>query len=138
MSDPVKDKSGFLCMYMSGHPDTLVSYAKYFGRIKARDVVSAKMTSIDSKVRISLNPNFSRLICFKQGMDLTYITKSNPNPQPVRIAFDPPLAGYEEVKPRLLAMRADADEAMGEVYLIIIAALFKYFMMHPGEDSTNQ
>ncbi|KAI0033191.1 hypothetical protein K488DRAFT_48196 [Vararia minispora EC-137] len=97
MSDPVKDKSGFLCMYMSGHPDTLVSYAKHFGKLKARDVVSAKMVSIDSK-----------------GMDLTYVTKSNPNPQPIRVTFDPPLAGYDEVKPRLLAMKADADESLGE------------------------
>jgi hypothetical protein len=29
MADPVAAKSGFLCMYMSGHPDTLVSYAKW-------------------------------------------------------------------------------------------------------------
>jgi len=50
MTDPVKDKSGFLCMYMSGHPDTLVAYAKHFGNLKARDVVSAKMVSIDSNV----------------------------------------------------------------------------------------
>jgi hypothetical protein len=28
-SDPVAAKSGFLCMYMSNHPDTLVSYVKY-------------------------------------------------------------------------------------------------------------
>ena len=50
MSDPVKAKSTFLCMYMSGHPDTLVSYAKYYGKLKAKDIVSAKMESIDSKV----------------------------------------------------------------------------------------
>ncbi|KZV71496.1 hypothetical protein PENSPDRAFT_664381 [Peniophora sp. CONT] len=97
MSDPVKDKSGFLCMYMSSHPDTLVGYAKYHGKVKASDLVSAKMVSIDSK-----------------GMDLTYVTKSNSTPQPVRVTFDPPLVGYEEVKPRLLAMKADADEALGE------------------------
>ena len=50
MSDPVKDKSGFLCMYMSSHPDTLVGYAKYHGKVKASDLLSAKMVSIDSKV----------------------------------------------------------------------------------------
>ena len=49
--DPVADKSTFLCMYMSNHPDTLVAYVKFFGKVKER-VVSAKMTSIDSKVRI--------------------------------------------------------------------------------------
>lgn len=51
MSDPVKDKSGFLCMYMSSHPDTLVGYAKYHGKVKAKDLVSAKMVSIDTNVR---------------------------------------------------------------------------------------
>ncbi|KAI0313797.1 hypothetical protein OF83DRAFT_1165454 [Amylostereum chailletii] len=95
MSDPVKDKSCFLCMYMSNHPDTLVSYAKHYGKLKER-IVSAKMISIDSK-----------------GMDLTYQVKANAQPKPVRVEFDPPLLGYEEVKPRLLAMKADADEALG-------------------------
>lgn len=52
-------------------------------------------------------------------MDLTYVTKSNSTPQPVRVPFDPPLAGYEEVKPRLLAMKADADEALGEVSIVL-------------------
>lgn len=36
-------------------------------------------------------------------------------PQVVRVEFDPPLLGYEEVKPRLLGMKADADEALGTV-----------------------
>ena len=48
--DPVADKSGFLCMYMSNHPDTLVSYVRYWGKIKAQ-VSTAKMTAIDTKVR---------------------------------------------------------------------------------------
>ena len=51
-----------------------------------------------------------------QGMNLEYNTKDSPNrPQNVRIEFDPPLLGYEEVKPRLLGMKADADEALGIV-----------------------
>jgi hypothetical protein len=33
----------------------------------------------------------------------------------VRILIDPPLSGYEEVKPRLLAMKADAQEGLGMV-----------------------
>lgn len=33
----------------------------------------------------------------------------------MHIGFDPPLLGYEEVKPRLLGMKADADEALGVV-----------------------
>jgi hypothetical protein len=48
--DPVADKSGFLCAYMSTHPDTLVAYVKHFGKIDG-NVSSAKMLSIDSKVR---------------------------------------------------------------------------------------
>ena len=34
----------------------------------------------------------------------------------VRIEFEPPLSGYEEVKPRLLSMKADAEEALGMVW----------------------
>jgi hypothetical protein len=36
-------------------------------------------------------------------------------PKVVRVEFDPPLLGYEEVKPRLLSMKVDADEALGTV-----------------------
>ncbi|KAH9051345.1 hypothetical protein EDB83DRAFT_2676473 [Lactarius deliciosus] len=51
-----------------------------------------------------------------KGMNLEYNTKNLSNrPQIVRIEFDPPLLGYEEVKPRLLGMKADADEALGIV-----------------------
>lgn len=49
-ADPVADKSGFLCTYMSTHPDTLVAYVKHFGNIDGK-LSSAKMLSIDSKVR---------------------------------------------------------------------------------------
>jgi len=61
-------------------------------------------------------------------MDLTYTTKSEPKPQPVRVTFDPPLAGYEEVKSRLLAMKADADEALGEVrnHIFLSTATHQY------------
>ena len=51
MADPVADKSGFLCMYMSSHPDTLVAYAKYFGKVDAH-ILSAKMLSINSQVKL--------------------------------------------------------------------------------------
>jgi hypothetical protein len=50
MADPVADRSGFLCTYMSTHPDTLVAYVKHFGKVDGH-VSSAKMLSIDSKVR---------------------------------------------------------------------------------------
>jgi hypothetical protein len=49
-------------------------------------------------------------------MDLEYKAKDSPNtPQVVRVEFDPLLLGYEEVKPRLLGMKAEADEALGIV-----------------------
>ena len=49
-------------------------------------------------------------------MDLEYKIKgSTGKPQVVRVEFDPPLLGYDEVKPRLLSMKADADEALGTV-----------------------
>lgn len=52
-----------------------------------------------------------------QSMSLSYKTKADPSAKSreVRIEFDPPLAGYEEVKPRLLAMTADAQESLGMV-----------------------
>jgi hypothetical protein len=64
MADPVAGKSGFLCTYMSSHPDTLVAYVKHFGKIDG-NVSSAKMLSIDSKVRTTTSfsqparPSFS-------------------------------------------------------------------------------
>ena len=56
-------------------------------------------------------------MCFLlQGMNIQYNTKDSPNrPQTVHIEFDPPLLGYDEVKPRLLGMKADADEVLGIV-----------------------
>jgi len=45
-------------------------------------------------------------------MTLTYATKKDPNGT-VRVPFDPPLSGYEEVKPRLLQMKVDAEDALG-------------------------
>ncbi|KAG9317994.1 hypothetical protein JVU11DRAFT_54 [Chiua virens] len=94
MSDPVASKSTFLCMYMTNHPDTLVAYVKHFGKIPG-NVSSAAMKSIDSK-----------------GMNLSYSLKSG-GVGSVHVKFSPPLSGYDEVKPRLLAMKADAQEALG-------------------------
>lgn len=55
MSDPVAAKSSFLCMYMSNHPDTLVSYVRYWGKVKEK-VASAQMLAIDSKVSLDSYP----------------------------------------------------------------------------------
>ncbi|KIJ57956.1 hypothetical protein HYDPIDRAFT_59647, partial [Hydnomerulius pinastri MD-312] len=102
MSDPVASKSGFLCMYMKNYPDTLVAYVKYFGKV-AGNVMTAEMTSIDTQAAV---------IRIGQGMNLSYKLKSG-EASSVRVAFDPPLASYEEVKPRLLAMKADSQEGLG-------------------------
>ena len=48
-------------------------------------------------------------------MDLTYQLKGSGESRNVRITFDPPLAGYEEVKPRLMNMKGEAEEALGMV-----------------------
>lgn len=96
MTDSVAAKSAFLCMYMKNHPDTLVAYVKHYGKV-AGNVVSAEMTSIDTK-----------------GMTLRYKFKSGGVSQVV-VLFQPPLAGYDEVKPRLLSMKADAQESLGMI-----------------------
>lgn len=48
-------------------------------------------------------------------MTLTYTAKSGGAEKEVRVQFDPPLLGYEEVKPRLISMKVDAEEALGMV-----------------------
>lgn len=50
MADPVAERSGFLRKYMSSHPDTLVAYAKWYGKVTAA-ITSAEMAAIDTKAR---------------------------------------------------------------------------------------
>ncbi|KAG8923914.1 hypothetical protein FRC02_010803 [Tulasnella sp. 418] len=64
--------------------------------LKRKDVTSASMLQIDSK-----------------GMLLRYGINGVEQKDPVRIPFDPPLMGYEEVKPRLLSMKVDAEVELG-------------------------
>jgi hypothetical protein len=47
-------------------------------------------------------------------MDITYTSGSKEEKQ-VRVTFDPPLLGYEEVKPRMIGMKLDAEESLGMV-----------------------
>ncbi|KAF8634673.1 hypothetical protein AX15_000774 [Amanita polypyramis BW_CC] len=94
--DPVSEKSAFLRMYMSSHPDTLVAYAKWYGKVEAA-VVSAEMTDISTK-------SMTLLCTLKSG-----------EKQSTTIVFNPPLAGYEAVKPRLLEMKAIAQEGLGMI-----------------------
>ncbi|KAJ7226923.1 hypothetical protein GGX14DRAFT_627514, partial [Mycena pura] len=100
--DPVADKSGFLRMYMSNHPDTLVAYAKWYGKV-AEPITSAEMSAIDSK-----------------SMTLTCALKDG-NKKVVRVVLDPPLSGYEDVKPRLLEMKAIAQEGLGMIKSPVIS-----------------
>ncbi|KAF7986898.1 hypothetical protein HWV62_12665 [Athelia sp. TMB] len=110
MSDPVAEKSGFLKTYMSSHPDTLVAYARYFGKV-TENISSAEMTAIDTK-----------------SMTLTCTIKGSSQKKVVVVAINPPLSGYEEVKPRLLAMKADAQEGLG----MIKAPQITTFRLPPG------
>ncbi len=50
-------------------------------------------------------------------MTLTYTTSASKDAKKksVRVEFNPPLSGYDEVKPRLLNMKVDAEEALGMV-----------------------
>ncbi|KAJ7641596.1 hypothetical protein FB45DRAFT_825888 [Roridomyces roridus] len=99
MSDPVAEKSTFLKMYMSNHPDTLVAYAKWYGKeqLEGEVVTGAEMSGIDCK-----------------SMTLT-CTLKNGGKKDVRVVIDPPLGGYEDVKPRLLEMKAIAQEGLGMI-----------------------
>ncbi|KAK7049241.1 hypothetical protein VNI00_005842 [Paramarasmius palmivorus] len=96
MADPVAEKSGFLRMYMSSHPDTLVAYAKWFGKV-TEPITSAEMSAIDCK-----------------GMTLSCVLK-NGSKKDVRVPIEPPLSGYDDVKPRLLEMKAIAQEGLGMI-----------------------
>ncbi|THV00803.1 hypothetical protein K435DRAFT_750719 [Dendrothele bispora CBS 962.96] len=96
MADPVAEKSSFLCMYMSSHPDTLVAYAKWYGKVQ-EPISSADMTGIDTK-----------------GMNLRCTLRSGQKKE-VRVPIEPPLKGYDDVKPRLLEMKALAQEGLGMI-----------------------
>lgn len=48
-------------------------------------------------------------------MTLQYEVNKTAIKKDVRVAFDPPLLGYEEVKPRLIGMTAEAQESLGMV-----------------------
>ncbi|TFK71033.1 hypothetical protein BDN72DRAFT_838276 [Pluteus cervinus] len=114
MSDPVAEKSGFLKMYMSSHPDTLVAYAKWYGKVQ-EPITGAEMSAIDTK-----------------SMTLTCKLKAG-GTKAVVVKFDPPLAGYEAVKPRLLEMKAHAQEGLG----MIKAPKISTFQLSPKDAITS-
>ncbi|KAL1718904.1 hypothetical protein EV715DRAFT_290809 [Schizophyllum commune] len=96
MADPVAAQSGFLKMYMSNHPDTLVAYAKWFGKVQ-EPIEKAEMSDINT-----------------QSMTLLCKMKSGES-RSVRVPIEPPLAGYHDVKPRLLEMKSIAQENLGMI-----------------------
>ncbi|CAL1702486.1 unnamed protein product [Somion occarium] len=120
---------------MSNHPDTLVSYVKYWGKIND-NVTSARMIAIDTK-----------------GMTLTYTTKAGGDAKKqVTVPFDPPLAGYAEVKPRLMNMKVDAEEALGMtrapqlstfrltprvLQTVVVISILVYTTFAPSRDSPS-
>ncbi|KAL7009524.1 hypothetical protein EMMF5_001155 [Cystobasidiomycetes sp. EMM_F5] len=72
---------------------------------KASDIKNIKMTQISS-----------------QSMKIEYSDASDGGKvKNVEIAFDPPLDGFEEVRPRLLQMKNDAEEAIGMVKRPVIS-----------------
>ncbi|KAK7028393.1 DUF2470 domain-containing protein [Favolaschia claudopus] len=107
MADPVAEKSGFLKMYMSSHPDTLVGYAKWYGKV-TEPITSAEMSAIDTKARSS------NAIWTFQSMTLTCKLK-NGSMKVVTVPIEPPLKGYDDVKPRLLEMKAISQEGLGMI-----------------------
>ncbi|KAJ7582083.1 hypothetical protein C8J56DRAFT_865601 [Mycena floridula] len=96
MSDPVAEKSTFLRMYMSSHPDTLIAYAKWYGKV-SETIKSAEMAAIDTK-----------------SMTLT-CTLTDGSKKDVQVVLEPPLSGYDDVKPRLLEMKSLAQEGLGMI-----------------------
>ncbi|KAJ6516849.1 hypothetical protein C8R47DRAFT_1206058 [Mycena vitilis] len=94
MSDSVAEKSGLLKPYLSSHPETLVGYAKWYGKV-GEPIASVEISAIDSK-----------------KMTLTCTLKSGSKKEVV-VAINPPLSDYEDAKPRLLEMKAISQEGLG-------------------------
>ena len=69
------------------HSDAVLLYVKAFGGIE--DATEAHMTSIDF-----------------EAMELAYQTPAGSGH--LKVLFDPPLAEFGEIRPRLVAMIADA------------------------------
>ena len=62
-------------------------------------------------------------------MTLLYKLKSGES-KTIRVPFDPLLSKYEDVKPRLLGMKAEAQEGLGMVRFASVAVQGGWFLMH--------
>lgn len=108
--DPVYAKSTFLTSYMSNHADTLVAYICHHLEQQSKHSKGSKASSTQAKdvkeprmLKITSN---DMELQYKDAADSLAVKQ-------VTVPFDPPLAGYEEVRPRLLQMKLEAENAIG-------------------------
>ncbi|KAK9893293.1 hypothetical protein P389DRAFT_148149 [Cystobasidium minutum MCA 4210] len=108
--DPVYSKSTFLTSYMSNHADTLVAYICYHLGQQSKRAKGGKVPPTEAKdvkdprmLKITSNEMELQYKDAKDGLAVKTVT----------VPFDPPLAGYEEVRPRLLQMKLEAENAIG-------------------------
>ncbi|CAG8634801.1 13735_t:CDS:2, partial [Racocetra persica] len=78
--------------YMNTHPETILTYAKYFGKVQ--NAVSARMTDMDSDGFVVL------------------AKESDGTENEVHIRFKNQLKSYEQVRPVLTEMAKEAEEAL--------------------------
>ncbi|CAG8840818.1 9462_t:CDS:2, partial [Gigaspora margarita] len=90
--DPIAPHAARLVSYMNTHPETILTYAKYFGKVQ--NAVSARMTDIDSDGFVLL------------------ARESDGTENEVHIRFKNRLKSYEQVRPVLTEMAKEAEEAL--------------------------
>ncbi|KAF7305449.1 DUF2470 domain-containing protein [Mycena chlorophos] len=93
-SDPIAEKSDALKAFLSSEPETLNAYAQWFGKVK-EPLARVEVTSID-----------------KKNLTLTATLKDK-SKKAVVVQFEPPLRKYDHAKPRLLELKAIAQEELG-------------------------
>ncbi|CAG8579521.1 24145_t:CDS:2, partial [Dentiscutata erythropus] len=90
--DPIAPHAARLVSYMNTHPETILAYAKYFGKVQ--NAVSARMTDMDSDEFVVL------------------ARESDGTENEVHIRFKNSLKSYEQVRPVLTDMAKEAEEAL--------------------------
>ncbi|CAG8604861.1 12126_t:CDS:2 [Cetraspora pellucida] len=90
--DPIVPHATRLVSYMNTHPETILTYAKYFGKVQ--NAISARMTDIDSDGFVVL------------------AKESDGTENEVHIRFKNQLKSYDQVRPVLTEMAKEAEEAL--------------------------
>ncbi|CAG8701041.1 5002_t:CDS:2 [Ambispora leptoticha] len=90
--DPISPHANRLVAYMNGHPNTILAYAKYFG--KEMNATSARMTGIDST-----------------GITVK-VTKEEGDEVEIIIQFKQQLTSHEQVRGVLTEMAKEAEDAL--------------------------